>query len=354
MAEAIDPRYTAITEEKSAAITAADQQFSDLIGQQNVYTDQQQKLIDEWSKQQQAATQQQTDFAVGTIEQQKGVLSKDYTKEATGAYSDYAKTQSAYNATAEQQAMQGLAGSGYSESAKVQQYTAYQNRISLAKEAYTKAVVNYDNSIKEALLLNNTKLAEIAYSQLEKSLDAAITAFQYKSDLTKYGMEYKQNIENTYYGRWQDVQAQINAEAALKESIRQWEAEMAYKKQQDAIAQEQWRQEFEASKYSSSGGTTGSGITLSGVDRNGNGVDDAFDGYQEDFAFTSGAVSSNDVDWYEGSGLGMYNGQLVTLDASGNVVATTVADYNAAQDARNKASEAAVKKSKLNKFWRAI
>jgi hypothetical protein len=47
-------------------------------------------------------------------------------------------------------------------------------------------------------------------------------------------MDREQELNNTYYARWQDVQNQINHENQFKEQIRQYDEQLAYYKAKDA------------------------------------------------------------------------------------------------------------------------
>jgi hypothetical protein len=96
----------------------------------------------------------------------------------------------------------------------------------MARESYSKAVLNYDNAIKEAMMQNNTVLAEIAYKALQDQLELSLTGFQYKNSLVMQKTEAESALNNQYYQRWQDVLSQINQENAMAEQIRQHNQEL--------------------------------------------------------------------------------------------------------------------------------
>jgi hypothetical protein len=157
-------------------------------------------------------------------------------------------------------AASGLRNTGYAESSQVSMYNTYQNRVATAREAYQRAVLNYDNAITEARLQNNAALAEIAYNALQQQLELSLAGFQYKNTLLLSKAETKRTIDNTYYSRYQDVLKQINTENTLAEQIRQYEASMAENKrqfnEQIALSREQFEwQKAQAAKSSSSGGS---------------------------------------------------------------------------------------------------
>ena len=153
--------------------------YDSMIDQTDKFYSQQADAVDKWGQTQTQLQQDRTDFTIEQINQQKTQAEKDYNKEQKGAYTDYQKQTDEYGANAEAMASQGMAGTGYSESAKVSMYNQYQNRVAVARESYNKAVLEYDNAIKEAQLQNNSALAEIAFNTLQQKL-----TFAYSDRLT--------------------------------------------------------------------------------------------------------------------------------------------------------------------------
>ena len=131
--------------------------YNDMINNSDQFYDAQKEAIEDYKNTQTDLQQQQTDFAIQKIEQEKDKTLKDYTKEQKGAYVDYQKASNQYGVNAEQMASQGLAGSGFSESSQVSMFNTYQNRVSTAREVYNQAILNYNNSkmrLDQFLLLN--------------------------------------------------------------------------------------------------------------------------------------------------------------------------------------------------------
>lgn len=274
-----DSRFKQVESQKTNALSNLEKTYAGMINQSDAYYDKQIEASKQWADKQAQMQQEKTDFAIQQIEQQKAQAQKDYTKEQSGAYVDWQKQSNAYGANAEQMAAQGMAGSGYSESAQVSMYNTYQNRVATARESYMRAVLNYDNSIKEAQLQNNSLLAEIAYNALQQQLELSLKGFQYKNQLVLEKANKKLEVENVYYNRYQDVLKQINTENALAEEVRQYneskaleQAKLAEEKRQfnETLA---WQKEQAAAKSSGSiskssggsGGSSGSSKTGSGV-----------------------------------------------------------------------------------------
>lgn len=271
-----DDRFTKVEEDKQMAVNDLNNTYGSMINQSDQFYQNQIQANDDYAKQQQDIQQQNTNFVIEKIEQQKQQAEKDYTKEQKGAYTDWQKQSNQYGVNAEQMATQGLSNTGYSESSQVSMYNQYQNRVTTARESYNKAVLEYDNAIKDAQLQNNAKLAEIAYQSLQAKLQISLEGFQYKNTLLLDQVAKKQELDNTYYGRRQDVLAQINQENSLaeqvrqynenkafqekqyNESIRQYNEKMAYQKERDRVADSQWQKTYDLQKKASSGSSGGS------------------------------------------------------------------------------------------------
>lgn len=271
-----DKRLTAVKNDESAALSDLEKTYSGMINDSDKYYQAQTDASKEWANKQQELQQQQTDFAIKEIEQNKAQTKKDYIKEQSGAYVDWQKQSDPYGVNAEQRAVQGLTNSGYSESAQVQMYNTYQNRVTAARESYNLAVQNYNNMITKARLENNSVLAEIAYNALQQQLELSLQGFQYKNQLLLDKADKKTALQANYWARYQDVINQINTENALAEQVRQYNenlafqkeqaaADKAYKDAQLALQREQFNwQKSQAKESSSSGGSGGSSSKSSG------------------------------------------------------------------------------------------
>lgn len=301
--------------------------YDSMAAQSDKFYDAKINATKDWEKTQSQLQQENTDFTIEKIEQQKEQSHKDYIKEQSGAYADWQKQSNAYGVNAEIQAANGLANSGYSESSKVSMYNTYQNRVATAREAQQQAVLNYNNAIKEAQMQNNSILAEIANQSLQQQLDLSIAGFQYKNTLITEKLSRQLETKSMYNNMYMSMLDQINQEKAMaenirqfnkthklqnkqfKESKRQWEAEMAFQQAQADEANRQWAQEFglqQAKVAASSKGSGGGGVYIDddgGVTANMKGASEAANKVQEmhDFLYTGGRASSNQVEAKETS-----------------------------------------------------
>ncbi len=272
-----DERFQQVNTEKQNAINEVDKTYGEMIGDSDKYYQAQIDASKQWADKQTQLQNQQTDFAIEKIEQEKDKAQKDYIKEQSGSYVDWQKQSNQYGAKAEEMASSGMTNTGYSESSQVAMYNTYQMRVATARESYNNAVLNYNNSIKDARLQNNSALAEIAYKALQQQLELSLQGFQYKNQLLIEKANKKTEVENNYYNRYQNVLAQINQENALAEQVRQYNEKMAEEKRQynqtlalqKAQLEEEKRQYNETlalqkSKSSSSGGSSGGSKKASG------------------------------------------------------------------------------------------
>ena len=217
-----DPRFGQVESDKKQ--TELEQTYAGMIGESDSFYQQQIDATKEWADKQSQLQQEQTDFTIQQIEQQKAQAQKDYTKEQSGAYVDWQKQSNPYGAAAEQQAAAGMTNTGFSESSQVAMYTAYQNRVAVAREVINQALLNYNNGIKEAQLQNSSALAEIAFQSLQTQLQLGLEGFQYKNTLILEQANKKIELDNEYYNRYLAVLNQINTENAMAEEKRQFEA----------------------------------------------------------------------------------------------------------------------------------
>ncbi len=260
-----DKRLSSVEEEKNTAIKESDKMYDGMIEKSDSFFQAQSDAVKQYGETQKKLQQDATDFTIEKIEQEKAQAGKDFKKEASAAYVDWQKQKDDYGSNAEKMASSGLASSGYSETSKVAMYNQYQSRVAAAKESYDRAVLSYNNAIKEATLQNNSALAEVAYNTLLQSLQLSLQGFQYKNDLLVQKASSKRAIDDTYYGRYRDTVEQINHEKSVAEQIRQFNASLAEERRQFNENLAFQKKKSNVSGSGSSGGGTGDGYTLTPI-----------------------------------------------------------------------------------------
>lgn len=216
-----DSRFAKVEADRQADLKESDAAYDSIISGTDKFYQDQIDASKDWADTQSQLQQDRTDFTIETVEQQKEQAHKDYIKEQSGAYADWQKESNRYGANAEHMAAMGMSKTGYSESSQVRMYNAYQNRVATARESYKRAVLNYDNAIKDAQLQNNSILAEIAYNALQVQLELSLQGFQYKNQLLLDKAAMRREINNAAYSRRQDVVDQINTENQLSLALAQ-------------------------------------------------------------------------------------------------------------------------------------
>ena len=239
-----DDRFKQVENEKQSKLEEYNKAYDDLINERNTFTQQQQDYVNNWQATQEQIANDNLNHQIELYNQQKEKAERDYQKEARASYADYQKEVDKYGVSRENVVNNGLSNSGYAESSKVDMYNAYQNRIASARQSLNDIKLEFDNAIKEATLQNNATLAENALTALKQKLDIALEGFNYKDTQTQNKLNWQNTLNNTYYDRYKDVESQINYENEQAEAIRQYEEQMAYKKEQDRIAQQNWEKEY--------------------------------------------------------------------------------------------------------------
>ena len=255
-----DDRLVAVKKEEELTLNKNNTMYNSMIKDTEDTYKAQIDATKEWADKQSQLQQEKTDFAIEKIEQQKEQANKDYQKEQSGAYVDWQKESNRYGANAETMAANGFVASGYGESSQVSMFNQYQNRVATAREVFNKAILNYNNSIQEAKLQNNSVLAEIAYNTFQKELELALQSLQNKNALLEAQANKQLEIKNMYHNKYQDVLDQINKENALAEEIRQYNESLAEEKRQFNESMAEQKRQYNASMSArSSGGSGGSG-----------------------------------------------------------------------------------------------
>ena len=164
-------------------------------------------------------------------------------------------------------------------------YTTYQNRLASANKAMQDAFTSFNNDINAAILNNDVTKAQNALNKLQMQIDFADSYYGNKATYGQNQLENNQNLQTDYFNKYTTVYNQIQDEKARTEAIRQWEAEMkekqrqfdanlAWQREQSAQEQSNWEREYALSQQSisnsrsssssrSSGGSSG-GYNLSG------------------------------------------------------------------------------------------
>jgi hypothetical protein len=250
-----------IEAEKQSTLNQTNENFNSLLNQNSeLYANQNAKL-DEWKNVQDSLVNSQVQFAQDQYRRGQEETEQDYQKEALASKTAYQKFINPYGAENEQLRQSGLSNAGYAESTKVGAFNTSQMRTAVAREAAKKIKTDFDIKIQEARLKGDTQMAEIALQQMQMQMENAMKQFDYQSSLKLQQMQYGQNLDNTFYGRVQDVYTRQQQEKAQQEAIRQFNEQFSYKQQQDKLAQQNWLREYNLARARNTGGGGSGGST---------------------------------------------------------------------------------------------
>lgn len=243
-----DIRLKAVETEKQTALSNQNKLYDNLLEQNKELLNKQNSWQDTYQTQQNALYDKGTELATSELQQKQAKNEEAYQREAIASESSYQKAINPYGVQSEQQAASGLQGSGYSETAKMMAYNTARNRTATARATAKTVDAEYQTAIAEAKLNNDTQKAALALELLQSKLQNELTAFQTSSGLQQNKLASQQATEQTYYGRYQDVIAQQNYEKEQANALKQFEKELAYKKQRDLISDKQFQQQLAQAK----------------------------------------------------------------------------------------------------------
>jgi hypothetical protein len=212
------------------AISEVNDRYDDMVAESNKFYNAQINNINSFAAKQAQLQQERTDFEVKKIEQQKEETRKNYEKERQAAYTDYQKEINPYGVNAEYMASQGMSGTGYAESSRVKMFTAYQNRVAVAKQTYDQAVINFNNAMTEAQLQNNSALAQLAFNTFQQTLELAFEGFMRNNELITQKANERLQLEQIYYQREQDRINNLRADEQWNRTLEQDEINTALQK----------------------------------------------------------------------------------------------------------------------------
>lgn len=198
-----------IEQEGQDLIDQNDNHYNEQLNNWNNLINQEQDLIDQNIKTQTDLQNRRNEYNLKLINQNKEEAQKQANAEISDAYIDLQKAQNRYAGQSETMAANGLLGTGYEQNQDIALNVAYQNRVATAKSALQKANTQYDNQIQEALLNNDTVLAQLALDQLNQSYQLALKNFEFTNELYNNKINYEQSIRDSYFNKGQTLQSRI-------------------------------------------------------------------------------------------------------------------------------------------------
>ncbi len=286
-----DERLAQIEKAKLDAINQSNNTYNQMHQDNQSMLDQNTNYAEEYERIQNENLDKQLEFYKQNIDKQKEQAQKNYETESRRAENDYVAYNNPYGYQAETMAAKGQLQSGISQTAQLGSYNAYQNRLATANKAMQDAFTQYDLDMNEAIINNDVQKAQNALDKLQMILGFQQNFYDTKNQINQNQLSNNQSLNSEYYGRYMDMINQINSEKEREEAIRQFEAQMAYKKEQDALAMayqkerdavedSQWEKEYALNKKTVNYNTSGGGEEPLG--------DSLSDDKPEDYYFKNG------------------------------------------------------------------
>ncbi len=225
----------------------------------------QNSMLDESLQKQQEITNQQTQMNIDELNRNKEEIDKDVTKTNKALYTEYQKNKNPYGANAEQLYTQGLGNSGYAETTQTNLYNTYQKNITDTLNNARELKSNFDNEISRARQTGDITLAQ-----------NALEIYKQKMQLLSQEYELRNNREQYLYQKEQDALAQENwlqefnrqknrdkvsdkqfdktfnyQKSRDKVSDKQFDKTFNYQKSRDKVSDSQWEKEYALSKKAS-------------------------------------------------------------------------------------------------------
>lgn len=229
---ATNEQMTDLNNQKQATLNEYNTNYQNQLNEYDNLMAQQQNVIDTYKQNQEDALQKNYQSNLDTINQNKQETQEQINKEKKDSYVDYMKQINQYGGAAEQLASQGLANTGYAESSKIAMYNTYQNRVSAAQTALTKANVEYDRQMTEAKNNYDVGLAQVALTTLQQSYQLALQGFEYKNTLFNNKTNFELQVEDNYFNKGNTLQNRIDNYRSAIANINQYREQMAEEKRQ--------------------------------------------------------------------------------------------------------------------------
>lgn len=243
-----DERLATIKQEQQAALESSKGTYDQMLQDNENLLNQQKDYVEQYEKTQNEALDKQLALYQENINKQKEAAQKNYETEARKAANSYMAYSNPYGVNAETFASKGQLQSGLTQTAQLGGYNAYQNRLASANKVMQEAFTQYDLDMNEAIVNNDVQKAQNALAKLEMMLGYNETYINNKNSIAQSQLTNQQQLDSEYYGRYMDMINQINTEKQREEAIRQFEAQMAYQRERDAVADSKWQQEYNLSK----------------------------------------------------------------------------------------------------------
>lgn len=200
-------------------------------------TSQKQNMLDNALQQQNDIINKQTQMQVDSLARQKEDIDKEATQQNRALYQDYRKATNPFGQQAENLAGQGLANSGYAETTMSRLYNTYQNNITATLNNARDLKADVDFQIQQARKNGDITLAQ-----------NALELFKQRMQLLSEEYDLRNNREQFLYRKEQDALAQSNWQQEFERQKYQDDRNYDYQLSRDKVADDQWLKNYNYQK----------------------------------------------------------------------------------------------------------
>lgn len=200
-------------------------------------TSQKQNMLDNALQQQNDLINKQTQMQVDNLARQKEDIDKEATQQNRALYQDYRKATNPFGQQAENLAGQGLANSGYAETTMSRLYNTYQNNITSTLNNARDLKADVDFQIQQARQNGDITLAQ-----------NALELYKQKMQLLTEEYDLRNNREQFLYQKEQDALAQSNWQQEFDYQKAQNDRNYEYQLSRDKVADDQWLKNYNYQK----------------------------------------------------------------------------------------------------------
>ena len=195
------------------------------------------QMLDESLQKQNDIINKQTQMQVDSLARQKEDIDKETTQQNRAIYQDYRKATNPFGQQAENLAGQGLANSGYAETTMSRLYNTYQNNITSTLNNSRQLKADVDFQINQARQNGNITLAQ-----------NALELYKQKMKLLTEEYDLRNNREQFLYQKQQDALAQSNWQQEFDYQKTQNDRNYNYQLSRDRVADDQWLKNYNYQK----------------------------------------------------------------------------------------------------------
>ena len=193
----------------------------------------QNSMLEQQQTQQNNILDQQLQIQIDQMNKNKAEIDQNVNKTNSGLFAEYKKASNRYGANAENLYTQGLGNSGFAESTQTNLYNTYQKNITDTINNAQKLKSDFDFAIQQARQNRDLQQAQFALELYKQKMNLATQEYDLRNN--KEEQLYNRGIDERNYNY------QVSRDAVADN---QWLQQFNYNKERANVADEQWNKQF--------------------------------------------------------------------------------------------------------------